>query len=673
MVRGTEMRSRSPLVEDGRSVWQELKTRGGLDLRRGRGPYDGYDVPLEQGLNALLFPGSHASLEDNLAAYPRKPEAFLVAFFQAQKPFSLMMTDVLGFFERANARFGDDNLRIAFNFEKGKELTVNLRHFREWQQFFQKVTVERSTWEWSVDGLWQLTKTLVDLLGLSYTSDLPAPADPAVRHWVDQTRLREWNDPPRIPSSGNDGFDRIVQRCQRLLDAYHAACRAISPDRQTFLQIGQRALRDRSAPDAEAARRAEHIFALWQPETDFWAKTFTKAITVAAEQVAAGKMTPSPGFLANYEAALASMDRGSVMVEELREALRELLSLPIWQRRHELYAVWVGAKIAAALDDIETVYHVVDGVLRFPFSGAHLATFVNTHSGILLFWTELRSRLTIKSLAGRKNIQPDYRIVKLPFEPEKNTVLVVECKQYRQSSLGKFSNALNDYARGCPNAAVILVNNGPIGPGLTARIDAGHADRSHAVPEFRPDNPGSLTRFRSLVRSAVLTVESESDDRPTTVDEGHLPVMVRLNWDAQFADLDLIVRLTMPMGLGEYTVSYADRGSRGKWPSMCLDEDVRVGPGEEIVRSDSWKPGIYDVFVHNYSDSRCPATGGVNVTICHPRYSSSLHVDGEKMPSGRGPYWHVCRVDGTTGAVRLFGITGDESVVRTQAGRGTVP
>src|ERR1700678_2779414 len=131
--------------------------------------------------------------------------------FQDQKPFSLMMTDVLGFFERANARYGSDNLKIAFNFEKGKEITIDLRHFREWEQFLQKVTVERSTWEWSVDGLWQLTGMLDDLLGLSYASDLPDPTDPAVRQWVDRSRLRDWNDPPRIPRSGSDDFDRIVQ------------------------------------------------------------------------------------------------------------------------------------------------------------------------------------------------------------------------------------------------------------------------------------------------------------------------------------------------------------------------------------------------------------------------------------------------------------------------------
>jgi hypothetical protein len=77
------MRSTSPLA-DGRSVWQELKTRGGLDLRRGRGPYDGYDAPLEDALNALLFPGSHGPFEDNLAENPGTSEAFLVAFFQAQ-------------------------------------------------------------------------------------------------------------------------------------------------------------------------------------------------------------------------------------------------------------------------------------------------------------------------------------------------------------------------------------------------------------------------------------------------------------------------------------------------------------------------------------------------------------------------------------------------------------
>jgi hypothetical protein len=667
------MQSGSPLAENGRSVWQEIKKRGGLDLRRGRDPYDGYDVPLEDAINAMLFPGSPASLTDNLTARPGTSEEFLAAFFVAQKPFSLMMTEVLGFFERANARYGDDNLRIAFNFEKGKELTVNLRHFREWEAFLQKIAVERSTWEWSIDALWQLTNSLVALLGLSYPSELPDPTDPSVRQWVDRGKPQDWSDPPRIPSSGNDGFDRIVRQCQRLLDGYRAACRAIAPNREAFIEVGRQAMRDLSATDVEVARGAERIYALWQPETDFWAKTFAKAVTAAVEQVEAGVLIPSPGFFANYEAALTSMDRGSIIADELREAFRELLNLPIWQRRHELYAVWVGSQIAGALDDVQAVYHVVDGVLRFPFSGAHLATFIDRDSDILMFWTELRSRLTANSLVGRKNIQPDYRVVKLPFEPERNTTLVVECKQYRRSSLGEFSNALNDYARGCPNAVVILVNNGPIGPGLTNRIDPRHADRTHAVSEFRPDNPGPLTQFRSLVRSSVLGPEPESDDHPEIAEDEPLQGIIRLNWDDQFADLDLIVRFTPSMGLGEHTVSYSARGSRDTWPRLYLDEDVQAGPGEEIVRSDSWKPGTYDVFVHNYSDDRCPAAVGVKVTVHHPHYSSPLFIDGERVPAGRGSYWHVCEVDGATGHVKRFQITGDESVVRAHLGRGTAP
>jgi hypothetical protein len=624
-------------------------------------------VPLEDALNALLFPGSHTSLEHNFAAKPVGSEALLVAFFQAQKTFSLMMSEVLEFFERANARYGDDNLKIAFSFEKWKEITVDLRHFREWETFLERITVERSIWEWSVDGLWTLTNRLISLLRLSYPSDLPDPADPAVRRWTDESRRQDWNNPPRIPRSGDDDFDRIVQRCQRLLDAYRAACLAISPDRELFMEIGRRAaVRDRDASDIEATRQAERIFALWQPETDFWAKTFTKAITVAAEQVAAGDVKPNLDFLVGFEEALSSMDRGSTVVEELREAFRELLSLPIWQRRHELYAVWVGSRIAAALDDVEALYHVVDGVLRFPFSGAHLATFTDTHSEIFLFWTELRSRLaTRSSIIGRKNIQPDYRIVKLPFDPERNTVLVVECKQYRRSSLGEFSNALNDYARGCPNAVIVLVNNGPIGAGLTVRIDAGHAHRTHAVSQFRPDNPDSLALFRSLVRGPVLGLEPDSGRSPQAADEDGLSTIIRLSWDAQFADLDLIVRFTAASGLDEYQVSYSNRGSRDAWPRLFLVEDVQAGPGEEIVRSDSWKPGTYDVFVHNYSDDRCPATAGVNVTIYHPLHSSPLQLNGGKLPGARGPYWHICRVDGATGDARQLFLTGGESVLRT--------
>ena len=652
------------VAENGRALWGELKTHGGLDLRRGGGAFDGYDVPLEDRLNELLFSGKDGSLDDNLLAEPLAPEPFLAAFFKAQRPFSMMLRDVLGFFEKASAQYGSHNLKIAFNFEKGREFALDLDQFREWERFVATAVSERSVWKWSTSRLWQLTYSLIGFLGYGHPSELPAPQDERVRRWVEASRSSAWHDPPRLPLSGDASFDPLILRSQRLLDAYHSACRAIAADRPAFMEIGRRATSERDSPDPAVARQADYIFELFQPETDFWATTFTQAVAVGAEQISDGKATPTAAFVDEYHAMLDQIDRGTTLVEEMREALRELLSLPIWQRRHELYAVWVGSNIASALDDLEAVYHTEEGVLQFPFSGAQLATFITPEPRFLMFWTELRSRLTAKSRVGRKNIQPDYRIVRLPFDPVRNSILIVECKQYRRSSLGEFSNAVNDYARGCPNATIILVNNGPIGATLSARIDTSHAGRTRTVAEFRPDNPQSLRVFRTLVRHAVLGAlhpDAMAEER------GHYPVALRLAGNSQFNDLDLMVRFTPARrGEDEQVVSFMTPGVPGARPGLYLERDVQSGPGEELVRVTDWAAGSYDVFVYNFSDTRSPGQAGVAVTVHHPRLRDPLYIDGDTVNGAEGRWWHVCTIDGLTGAVKIVGSVGDFGPIRIQ-------
>jgi hypothetical protein len=185
-------------------------------------------------------------------------------------------------------------------------------------------------------------------------------------------------------------------------------------------------------------------------------------------------------FLGPVQDAIDALHIGSKEQETWEQNYRDILSLPIWQRRHELYAVWIGAKIATSLKGLDCQFHVEDGVLRFPFSGAQLATMWTKERTTYMFWTELRSRLSVAAESGRKSIQPDYRILRLPFDPIRGTVLVVECKQYRRSLTRNFAAALNDYAVGCPNAQVILVNNGPIGNVVLTAVKKSYRSRTRA-------------------------------------------------------------------------------------------------------------------------------------------------------------------------------------------------
>jgi hypothetical protein len=393
---------------------------------------------------------------------------------------------------------------------------------------------------------------------------------------------------------------------------------------------------------------------LYQPETDFWASSFLQVATVAAEEIGEGRKRVTPQFLSDFSGQLDAIQR-TERVQEWQEVLRELLNLPIWQRRHELYAVWVGSQIVEALDDIEAIFHAEGGVLEFPFSGAHLATFTAPGPATFMFWTELRSPLAVKVESGRRNIQPDYRIVRLPYLPVANTVLIVECKQYRRSSTRGFSQALNDYATGCPNAHVLLVNNGPIGAGVYTSIMPGYADRTDAIAHFRPDDFETKKLFRALVRKVVLGNRIKVPNVDPT-NEHHTSLAIRLNWERELSDLDLIVGCKSLEGDAEpCTISYQNPGNFQAWPWLHLEGDIRSGPGEEIVRAARWANAVYDVYVQNFTDGRSPARKGVTVTVYHPRQRSSRLIDGAAFVGGGGRYWHVCRIDGTSGLVEVVG------------------
>ena len=626
------------IVENSYLLWKKLKTEGGLDVSRNPNGQDGYDVVLELQINKTLFPGQNTPLEQNLKRTSVGIEIFLAAFLQAQLPFSKMLEDVLRFFEKAGAQYGTRNFKIEFNFEEGKKLGLDLEHFREWTRIMQKVATTMSLWDWSPIKCWQLVYKLRDIHRDKDNNKRIPIHDEEVKRWCDDRGLgsnREFLYPPAIPRSGDPTVDALILRCESLIRAFHDECLKIASNYD--------ALMSRDAVAFENLETKEASEAIRLVASDFWSSSLAEELTNLAEGIREGKAAPLS--LEPLHVILDSIDGGRVRMEELRESLQSLLNLPSWKFRHELYAVWVGAQIVDAMDEFEAMFHIEDNTLAFPFSGAHLATFTAAKPSIFMFWTELRTPLPTKSKSGRANIQPDYRIVRMPFDPAKTTILVVECKQYRRSSTSNFSEALNDYAIGCPNAHVILVNNGPIGTKAIGSVDPGHAVRTDAISDFRPDSNDAKSRFRQIVQRVVFGKINPA--RPTHGGD------IRLSWEDYFADLDLLVVLRPANAKDRVLISYKNIGSLDDWPKLRLDEDVQSGPGEEIVRVSEWQDGIYDVYVNNYSSSKCPDSPYTCLTIKHPELESSVVVRGKRHEpvAGIESCWHACSIHGLTGEV----------------------
>jgi hypothetical protein len=374
---------------------------------------------------------------------------------------------------------------------------------------------------------------------------------------------------------------------------------------------------------------------------DFWPNSFAENLCLAIEAVnghTADKRTEAASRLTTaIQTGFERPPRQARTRVTLEQKFLDLVNLPIWKKRHELYAVWVASRIADALSDLSWEWHPDGDTLRFSFSGVELAT-ISTDATRHMFWTEKRTALEEPGFFGRKHIQPDYRIITVPTHRHDATSLVVECKQYRNWSKRNFGSALDDYAKGCPKAPVILVNYGPTDPSILGLVDPSRRDRTFLVGNFKPLEDTALKSFRDLVRHAYSLALMD-----------HRAGTIHLRWGPMFRDLDLHLFIRFPSGpLKSETIHIgfgSDSGSLTEEPWVEWSGDIQKSPpGVEQMTISRWFAAEYDLLVHDYSRALDFPNDEVTVGV------SLFPDDRERLftpPGEIGQWWHVCRIHGT--------------------------
>lgn len=637
-------------LENGLQIWVALVRSGLEETRKNHLP--GYDVELVAKLKEGLYPHTTRSLERELRAAPPSAEAFLEVFFGALKPFSQMLRDVLGMFEEAGARRSDENLRIAFDFDKASSaLVLSIKEFREVEAFFRHVVraiVERG---WNSDTLFSLSRDVENVFEPLGVRDVQRRfdassrvRDPRVRGWIERNARPSWLPFPGFPRSGDVALDKAVRMAEGLIhDMIAEVSRLGSTYREFADRLSELPWEDQEEPNAESPpndigddrpRRAFVVAA-----HDYWPNSFAETVCLAIEAVVDHKDDERAEAGAHLAAAIHTGFERPPRLERTRVSLeqdfRDLVNLPIWKRRHELYSVWVAGRIADAMQELSWEWRPDGDTLRFSFCGVELATVRSGDGSTHIFWTEKRTALEGGGLFGRRHIQPDYRIMTVPTHRKDATSLVVECKQYRKWGKKNFGAALDDYAKGCPKAPVILVNYGPTDPSILKLVDASRRDRTFLVGNFRPGEDAALARFRDVVRGAYTTL---------------LAPRIELRWGSMFRDLDLHLFIRpiaddppQHIGLGP------THGSLMEPPWAEWPEDVRSSPpGVERITIARWLDADYDVLVHDYSGTPDFPHGDVSVRLI-PSPGVEEHVFSPR--DGTGRWWHVCRIHGASGRV----------------------
>lgn len=456
-------------------LWRRLcaKEGAGLELRLKSGR-PGRDADIEDTLKSALTVPATWTLDDWLQADSRasRPtvttERLLIEIMKSQAGFARMMEDILALLIEADAKEGAHQLSVAFKFDDVSDpIMATLEAFRQ--------TVERTR------RMLERRPKLPDNNVMWRLEGLLSPSRPAIPRDLPLDSPDSTLNP-----TGHTEIDAQLAGLVQLVSGFRRLWRKHGTTRQ---EIRDAASALRSASTEQRILQGQ-LFA----GHDNWDVSVLYRAQALVSQVRSGALLPQEACNTLNE-ALGGIEWGTHWVEETFQELLDILNLPAWRRRHELYAVWVGAQLLKVIGQVvpDMRFHPVDGVLSFEFGGSRLATY-NWNKKQFDVWAELRSPLVGTSAKRKKGIQPDFRVLQPALSGSTNaqTAYVLECKHYLEASITNFTQAAADYARSCPNAKVHVVNHGPADDAvLNAALPPPPAD---SQPLYRQRHTGAGNR-----------------------------------------------------------------------------------------------------------------------------------------------------------------------------------
>jgi hypothetical protein len=587
-----------------RDLWTHMTTQGGLQP-------EAWDDELVSALREDLCLGD-GHFADELDARAITIERLAMSLLGQIGPFTSMMSDLLTLLAQHGVKETDDRAEIVFDFGAERErLGFDLEDFRRTQVVWERAMAP------AIDANWLAANAipLVDLLEAASDPPFDVWNSPAGAWDADYRAGRRWPPAhPTMPATGDAELDHELRRVSAVWAALIGEFSGRAPTRDGLDDI--MAMSD---PFAQTVASWEH---------DFFLRRMWQAILRLADptQRTADFATLAGDLAAYFEDRPYRLVLSTVPVDRLLD----LLDLPVWKRRHELYAAWVLTEIVAAVPERADVrlVHAAPGVLKFPFAPTRMAEIGGSEEPVVI-WSELRSPLTDPVGKGRENnIQPDYTIL-AGSETAEDSVLEIECKQYKKPATTSFANALTDYARGRPKAHVVLVSHGPLTEAaVRAKVKDDVRDRTAAIGHLHPHGAKARERFRDIVGGQLEPLYPE-------------PVLrCQLGWKDAPTDLDLHLWIDVA---GEKThVSYEEPGTLEGPPFAHLLEDV-VEPGglEEIVVRHLVEDAKYHIVVHNFSDDE-PLAGSQAVVLLLRAGQDRIAV--APPPFGGGRWWHVATI-----------------------------
>lgn len=592
--------------ENTKDLWAAIKSMGNFSD-------SSYDKNIERDMKSEL------GLRKNESLQKLQPEMVFNAFFRVISPLSAMYEDILCLFEDCGANKTSENVEIEFQSSKTSSVRFNIKHFIEAKSKFEDVKTcikKISVNERKIQKIWSLRPEE------SYCKKEEI-RNALFRKWEDEY----WDKPGQWPEVSLN-FEKAAKdlpisglllksfECwQALYDFYRSTDRINWRD-----HIGQYSKQQRALLICETDHCLFSVlFSLY-----YYAERYLDFSKEKKEEVK-DKLT---GFLEIFHIE-------DQYVEKNMQVWREFLSLPVWKKRHEVYSIWIFTQIAAAFPKECVTFRIKDGKLIFPFLGACLAT-VKLDDTEFDIWTELRTQTIVAPVGkGRKKgIQPDYSIVCGDEKNIQDTVVVVECKQYKRANIKNFSEAIMDYAFNRPKAKVLLADYGEINlERITAAIKGIPGERYEVFSRCRPQNESAVS-FLGTIRGSLCRYADFFKVDPNF----SMELVLVWNGTLETQDYDLHMNFINDGTLRR--VSYQAQNIDG----VEYSGDTRKSPGEERIHIKKWNQGVYDVWVNNYSEE-CDFWNGCPIVSVKTGRGQIMEIEPQKSDPGEGNWWHVLKID----------------------------
>ena len=633
------------LVNTTSGLWEYIKKYGGLDQKY-------YDKDIVTDLKASLKLPARGNFDEQLQKSNISTEDFLEAFFTTIKPFSEMMCDLLAMFEKAGAKKSNKNILISFNFDKKKKpYKFDIEKFKETIEITERTVQNYSQLNVTKDIFWRIND-IIRKSSIFYNEDPDKVIkNKSIRQWIETYYQYIWpNFIPSQPLTGIMPFDQKVNKVWRIWKRVVEQGKSYDENRKKLI------------PEIFNASRGEkqgnsYNLAIWtlaEIDSDNWAGEFIWLFCYRIE-----KINGLPLDIRKDEVLRLENDLDEILKDIyldlyddsiLEKKLKDFFSLPIWERRYELYAAWVSSQIVSVFETDDLLYHTKDNILNFSFSGTHIAS-SNKLNPELQFWTELKTKYKKPRSEKRKsNIQPDYFIAINDVNLPESSILVVECKQYKKASSKNFSDAIQDYAYGRPNATVVLVNYGDASQKILKKVDTILHNRVHLIGNMRPDSNDSKESFKKIVLESIKQyyINNESATFTSPWVSVALPAEIRLTWNQDIKDLDLFLYI-FTNDSEQYKICYSSRGDYERKPMALYKEDIQDCSGSEIIDISTWLDGKYHAFVNNFSKEALLSISEATLELSFAQRKIKI-----KCPNiGDGEWWEVFILDTNTGKLEI--------------------